>query len=115
MSQRIQRRRYSPFGTVASCMRITARDELGRATPHLAVAFNAGVWGYIDLVGLREAICTGSSCPLVLTAYNEFEAEEDEDSLRSYGREPLCVDCGAKSASLARARGEKGYDAARAL
>ena len=61
------------------------RMSLDAPPPHLAVAFNAGVWGYSTWSGCVEAICTGSSCPLVLTAYNEFEAEEDEDSLRSYG------------------------------
>jgi hypothetical protein len=57
--------------------------DLPRA--HLAVAFNAGVWGYDSWRPCIEAACADSSCPLVITAYNELEAEEDEDTLCSWG------------------------------
>ena len=50
--------------------------------PQLALAFNAGIWGY-DSWGesVQALLRTGS--PLVITSYNSLEAEDDEDTLQA--------------------------------
>jgi len=60
--------------------------------PDLAIAFNAGMWGYTPeewrptveriLYGDGGAGCAGAGCPLVVTGYTLEEAENDEDALR---------------------------------
>ena len=51
--------------------------------PDLAVAFNAGMWGYDpeDWRPTVERVLYNDSCPLVITAYTLQEAESDEDAL----------------------------------
>ena len=53
--------------------------------PHLAVAFNAGVWGYDSWRPCIECVCRDARCPMLITSYNAMEAEDDEDALRSFG------------------------------
>ena len=52
--------------------------------PQLAVAFNAGVWGY-DSWGptVRRVLARGS--PLLVTAYTLEEAEHDEETIEELG------------------------------
>ena len=52
-------------------------------TPDLALAFNAGVWGYEPREWeptMREILFT-DTCPLLVTGYTLAEAENDEDAL----------------------------------
>lgn len=71
-------------------LRITYSCELydecapALAPPHLAVAFQAGLWGY-DSWGPSIALLLRRGCPLVVTSYNELEAEEDEEVLQALG------------------------------
>ena len=60
-----------------------ASDEA--SMPHLAVAFNAGVWGYDSWRPCIERICQDESCSLLITSYNAMEADDDDEALRSYG------------------------------
>ena len=59
--------------------------HLAAPLPHLAVAFNAGAWGYDSWRPCIELVCQRSACPLLLTSYNAFEAEEDEEVLTAWG------------------------------
>lgn len=56
----------------------------GAPPPHLAVAFNAGAWGYDSWRPCIELVAR-TACPFLLTSYNALEAEEDEDALSSWG------------------------------
>lgn len=49
--------------------------------PDLAIAFNAGVWGYKEWE-TTIAHLINTSLPFVVTAYTIQEAEDDEDSIR---------------------------------
>ena len=53
--------------------------------PHLAVAFQSGLWGYDSWRPCIESICAANRCPLLLTEYNSHEAEDVEDVLRDWG------------------------------
>ncbi|EOD14562.1 hypothetical protein EMIHUDRAFT_461511 [Emiliania huxleyi CCMP1516] len=58
-------------------------DELG-APPHVAVAFQAGVWGY-DTWAPTVGSVLRSGCALVVTSYTILEAEDDEEALAAIG------------------------------
>ncbi|KAJ1460830.1 hypothetical protein M885DRAFT_612019 [Pelagophyceae sp. CCMP2097] len=55
--------------------------RLGSA-PHLAAAFQGGIWGYESWRPTVSAL-HDRGVPLVVTSYNEFEAEDDEDALEA--------------------------------
>ena len=59
-------------------------EELQPRRPHLALAFNAGVWGYTSWAPVLR-LCHTLGCPLVVTSYNELEAEEDEAAIDELG------------------------------
>ncbi|KAL3892844.1 MAG: hypothetical protein SGPRY_014728, partial [Prymnesium sp.] len=51
--------------------------------PHVAFAFNAGMWGYDSWAeSVRAVLRTG--CPFVITSYNEMEAEDDQEVLETW-------------------------------
>jgi|AntAceMinimDraft_5_1070358.scaffolds.fasta_scaffold05207_1 hypothetical protein len=52
--------------------------------PDLALAFNAGMWGYSpeEWRPTVEQVLHSEGCPLVVTGYTLEEAENDEDALR---------------------------------
>ena len=52
--------------------------------PHLAIALNAGLWGY-DSWSDSIRLCVRLEVPLVVTAYNAGEADEDEDLVDELG------------------------------
>jgi len=52
-------------------------------TPHVAVAFQGGVWGY-DSWGATIALARKLGTPLVLTSYNMDEAEDDEEAMKAF-------------------------------
>jgi hypothetical protein len=67
-------------------------------TPDLALAFNAGVWGYEPREWeptMREILFT-DTCPLLVTGYTLAEAENDEDALGDMFPASDC-DCRNKS------------------
>ena len=49
------------------------------AKPDAAFCFNAGVWGYVDWVPTLEFLVGELRVPVVVTAYNASEAEEDAE------------------------------------
>lgn len=52
--------------------------------PSLIICFNAGIWGYTDWIPtLNHALRASPNVPLVITAYTELEAEEDEEAIES--------------------------------
>ena len=59
-------------------------DELG-APPHVAVAFQAGVWGYDTWAPTVARVLQGG-CALLVTSYTILEAEDDEESMCAFGR-----------------------------
>jgi len=54
--------------------------------PDLAIAFNAGIWGYNDWIPTLENL---KGTTFVVTAYTLEEAEEDYDVLKKYGSEEI--------------------------
>ena len=52
--------------------------------PHLAVAFNAGLWGYDSWEPTVRRLY-GAGVPVVVTAYHPKEAEEDAEMLEEWG------------------------------
>eukprot|EP00965_Chrysotila_dentata_P127952 4230993-Pleurochrysis_carterae.AAC.4 len=56
--------------------------------PQLAVAFNAGIWGYDTWRSSVDAVLS-LGAPMLVTAYNFFEAEADEDVFEAMGLEWL--------------------------
>ena len=51
--------------------------------PHMAFAFQAGLWGYDSWRPSIERVVRETT--LVITCYNRFEADDDEDVLASWG------------------------------
>ncbi|KAL1519207.1 hypothetical protein AB1Y20_003467 [Prymnesium parvum] len=62
-----------------------SENERGPA-PHLAAAFQAGLWGY-DSWAPTVALVRAVGCPLLVTSYNLPEAEDDEEALAAAGVE----------------------------
>ena len=96
--------------------------------PHLALAFNAGLWGYASWAE-SVRLCVRLEVPLVVTSYNSAEADEDEDAIdelgghavrwrwrtepnpwRSLVAEPRAT-CEGRGTSAGEARGEAGSEA----
>ena len=50
-------------------------------TIHLAVAFNAGIWGYDTWKPTIRRVCHEMDVPLLITSYNKLESEDDYDVL----------------------------------
>ncbi len=59
-------------------------DALQLSPPHLAVAFQAGLWGYStwqrSVLRVRDA-----GRPILITSYNAWEADDDGEALREWG------------------------------
>ena len=47
----------------------------------LAVAFNAGIWGYDTWKPTIRKVCHEMRLPLLITSYNKLESEDDYDFL----------------------------------
>jgi len=64
--------------------------------PELAVAFNAGMWGYSqdEWRPTIDRIVHAHKCPLVVTGYTVKEAESDEDALRAMTTPAAAADAG---------------------
>lgn len=56
-------------------------DERAFDAADLAVAFNAGVWGYDEWRPALRLLLRELRAPLLVTSYNEREAADDEDVL----------------------------------
>ena len=70
------------------CYSSAVYDECAAAhdTPHVAIAFNAGLWGYDSWASSVRAVLR-SECPLVITSYNELEADDDQETLEDWANE----------------------------
>jgi len=53
--------------------------------PQLAVAFNAGVWGYDSWAESVRYVHHALGAPLLVTSYNADEADADEEALEAMG------------------------------
>ena len=56
-------------------------DKTLYCPPNLVVCFNAGVWGYDEWLPALRLVIREVQAPLLITSYNEHEAEDDEDVL----------------------------------
>eukprot|EP00547_Thalassionema_nitzschioides_P015844 CAMPEP_0194242654 /NCGR_PEP_ID=MMETSP0158-20130606/8123_1 /TAXON_ID=33649 /ORGANISM="Thalassionema nitzschioides, Strain L26-B" /LENGTH=459 /DNA_ID=CAMNT_0038977795 /DNA_START=9 /DNA_END=1385 /DNA_ORIENTATION=+ len=61
-------------------------DVLNTSDPHLAIAFNAGIWGYDDWIPTLKSL---KGKTFVVTAYTLEEAEDDGEVLREYGSKEI--------------------------
>ena len=75
--------------------------------PDLALAFNAGVWGYApeEWRPTLEKVLYEDACPLVVTGYTLEEAENDEDALDGHVRGRRRRGSGRKRGGLASETG----------
>ena len=53
----------------------------GFIKPHVSFCFNAGIWGYDEWLPSINLMCNQLECPVVITSYNMYEAEDDQDAL----------------------------------
>ncbi|CAI5746718.1 unnamed protein product [Peronospora destructor] len=56
-------------------------DKTLYCSPDLVVCFNAGIWGYDEWLPAIRLALREVQVPLLITSYNEHEAEDDEDVL----------------------------------
>ncbi|CAI5703128.1 unnamed protein product [Peronospora effusa] len=56
-------------------------DKMLYCPPDLIVCFNAGIWGYDEWLSAIRLVLREVQVPLLITSYNEHEAEDDEDVL----------------------------------
>ena len=70
------------------CFSSEVYDECAgaREAPHVAIAFNAGLWGYDSWASSVRAVLRSES-PLVITSYNELEADDDQETLEEWANE----------------------------
>ncbi|CAK0854578.1 unnamed protein product [Prorocentrum cordatum] len=60
------------------------------AEPDVTIAFQPGIWGYDSWEPSVRRALLGFAAPLVVTSYNEAEADDDQGSLEDFGWGPGC-------------------------
>jgi hypothetical protein len=56
----------------------------------LSICFNAGIWGYDSWELTMRKILLDDTYPLVITSYNQEEAEDDFDTIQGWGIADQC-------------------------
>jgi hypothetical protein len=59
----------------------TSFETTSTSCTQLAVAFNAGIWGYDTWKPTIRKVCHEMRLPLLITSYNKLESEDDYDFL----------------------------------
>ncbi|KAG6614663.1 Integrase catalytic core protein [Phytophthora cinnamomi] len=62
-------------------LRRRLREKMLYCEPDLVVCFNTGIWGYDEWLPATRLVLNKVCVLLLVTSYNEHEAEDDEDAL----------------------------------